>query len=778
VLPGSDPQNVRPGDDNANETHPGSGEPAQQACRLLLCGRVQGVGFRPFVYRLARSLHLNGWVRNRIGRVEIHVEGSPGALQAFTRRLLQQAPPLAQPVLESSRTVPAEALQDFRIRDSIAAGTVRIHVPPDLFTCDDCLAELHDPADRRARYPFINCTQCGPRYTLIRGMPYDRAATTMAGFPLCEQCRAEYRDPGDRRFHAEPVACPACGPTLAFHAAGSPPVTGNAAALQACLTALRTGRIVAIKGIGGYHLMCDARSDAAVQRLRERKPRPHKPLAVLFPAPLQAPLQHVEQEVQLAAPQAELLLSPARPVVLAPRTAHGSLSVLVAPGLEELGVMLPYSPLHHLLLDDFAAPLVATSANISGEPVLTGAAEVEQRLAHVADAFLHHDRPIARPADDPVYRWIAARPRPLRLGRGTAPLELTLPVRLERPLLATGGHMKNTLALAWEDRVVVSPHIGDMGTARSLAVFERTVADLQELYGVTATLVLCDAHPGYATSRWAARCGLPVERILHHHAHAAAACAAASGDGDWLAFTWDGVGYGADGTLWGGEALLGQPGGWRRFATLRPFHLPGGERAAREPWRSAAALCWEAGCTWDGLPGDAALARQAWEHRLNCPQTTAAGRLFDAAAALTGVCSHASFEGQGPMLLEALCTGEAHTPVRLPLAAAADGLWISDWEPLLALLLDQARPPAQRAADFHASLAQVLLTQALQARESHGIGQIALAGGVFQNRVLTAAACQLLAGAGFAVTLPEHIPVNDAGISYGQVIEYGSRPPQ
>jgi hydrogenase maturation protein HypF len=753
---------------------PGSGEITAQACRLLLSGRVQGVGFRPFVYRLAQSLQLCGWVRNCVGKVEIHIEGKPESLQAFTRRLFQQLPALAVPMLESCTPAGVEALQDFTIRESVASGSVQIHVPPDLFTCDACLAELYAPADRRRHYPFINCTQCGPRYTLIRGMPYDRAATTMAGFTLCEQCRAEYTNPADRRFHAEPVACPACGPALAFHG-DSERCRGNAPSLQACLAALRAGHIVAVKGIGGYHLMCDARNATAISRLRAHKPRPHKPLAVLFPAPPAAPLQHLAQQVRLSAAQAELLLSPARPIVLAQRLPTCDLPELVAPGLDELGVMLPYSPLHHLLLNDFGGPLIATSANISGEPVLTENTEVETRLAHVADAFLHHDRPIARPADDPVYRELQGRPRPLRSGRGVAPLEAGLPFRLAQPVLATGGHMKNTVALAWEDRIVVSPHIGDMGNARSLAVFRQTVADLQDLYGVTASTLLCDAHPGYATSRWAARSGLPVARIFHHQAHAAAACTSAAGHGDWLVFTWDGVGYGEDGTLWGGEALRGRPGAWQRFASLRPFHLPGGERAGREPWRSAAALCWETGHTWTGLPQDTGLARHAWERRLNTPQTTAAGRLFDAAAALTGLCHVASFEGQGPMLLEAMCGQADVDPVRLPLLPAATGLWISDWEPLLPLLLDESRPVMQRSACFHASLAHALLAQALQARESHGIEHIGLCGGVFQNRVLTESACHLLTAAGFDVTLPEHIPVNDAGISYGQVIEFGSR---
>ena len=757
-----------------DDSTPCSSGTTAQARRLLLSGRVQGVGFRPFVYRLAQSLHLCGWVRNRVGRVEIHIEGDADSLQAFKRRLFQQAPALAVPRLESCTPAGLEALQDFSIRESVAAGSVQIHVPPDLFTCDACLAELYTPADRRWHYPFINCTQCGPRYTLIRSMPYDRDATTMAGFALCEQCRAEYTNPADRRFHAEPVACPVCGPTLAFHS-GSERCQGSAPALQACLAMLRAGRIVAVKGIGGYHLMCDARDDTAIRQLRTRKPRPHKPLAVLFPAPPAAPLRHLEQQVRLSPALTELLLSPARPVVLAQRLPTCDLSELVAPGLDELGVMLPYSPLHHLLLNDFGGPLIATSANISGEPVLTKNAEVEARLSHVADAFLHHDRHIARPADDPVYRELQGRPRPLRTGRGVVPLEQDLPFRLAQPVLATGGHMKNTIALAWDDRIVVSPHIGDMGNARSLMVFEQTVADLQALYGVSATMLLCDAHPGYATSRWAARSGLPVQRIFHHQAHAAVACAGAAGSGDWLVFTWDGVGYGEDGTLWGGEALLGSPGAWRRFATLRPFHLPGGERAGREPWRSAAALCWETGYTWPGLPQDAALARHAWERRLNTPQTTAAGRLFDAAAALTGLCNVASFEGQGPMLLEAVGGQDEGEPVKLPLLPAAAGLWVCDWEPLLPVLLDTSRPVALRAAGFHTSLAHALLAQALQARESHGIERIGLSGGVFQNRVLTDTTCCLLAAAGFDVALPEHIPVNDAGISYGQVIEFGSR---
>ncbi|UCC55626.1 MAG: carbamoyltransferase HypF [Gammaproteobacteria bacterium] len=742
------------------------------ARRIILDGRVQGVGFRPFVYRLATEYGLAGWVFNRLGQVEIHVEGDERALREFEHDLTERAPQLARPRISASGPCHRESPDGFSIRSSSRAGAAEIHLPPDLFTCNDCLAELNDPADRRYRYPFINCTQCGPRYTLIRGLPYDRPDTTMAGFRLCTQCRREYENPADRRFHAEPVACPVCGPQLEFHVPGHTQLRGTAAALAA-IKALRAGQLVAVKGIGGYHLVCDARNDHAIGELRKRKPRPHKPLAVLFPAPPGKPLSCVTRAVFLARDQADLLLSPGRPIVLARRRPDCPLSNLVAPGLDEIGVMLPYSPLHHLLLNDYGAPVIATSANISGEPVLTENAVVEERLGHVADAFLHHDRPIERPADDPVYRVIGNKPRLLRAGRGNAPLEIDLPFSLSKPVIAVGGHMKNTAALAWQNRLVVSPHIGDMGTARSLAVFEQTLRDLQSLYEVAATAIVCDAHPGYATTRWAERSGLPVHRVLHHHAHAAVTCLPDLAADKRLVFAWDGTGYGADGTLWGGEALLGRAGNWQRFASLRPFQLPGGERAGREPWRSAAAVCWETGTGWPDLPDTAGLLRHAWERRINSPQTSAAGRLFDAAAALTGICLVASHEGQGPMELEAACH-TAGSPVALPLGKSGSGVWLSDWEPLLPMLLDNGRPAAERAACFHASMAATMLQQARQARTDYGITRIGLSGGVFQNRILTERAVELLTADGFRVDLPDDVPVNDAGISVGQIIEYAA----
>ena len=741
------------------------------ALHLIVSGRVQGVGFRPFVYQLAGNYQLQGWVRNRTGCVEVHIEGETGKLFTFTRELLRQAPPLASPRLDRCTPVAPVHMRDFHIRDSETDATQQVCVPPDLYTCPDCLAELADPQDRRYRYPFINCTNCGPRYTLIRELPYDRANTTMSAFELCPDCRREYLDPRDRRFHAEPVACPSCGPELEF-IRDDEIHKGNEQALRACIDALADGLIVAVKGVGGYHIMCDARNDAAINRLRTLKQRPHKPLAVMFPAPAGKPLAFVTRSVCLARDQADLLLSPERPIVLVNRQANSEISLAVAPGLDEIGIMLPYSPLHHLLLNDFGHPLVATSGNISGEPVLTDNNSAMHRLGHVVDAYLHHNRPIARPADDPVYRFINDRPRLLRPGRGNAPLELELPFTLERPVIATGGHMKNTVALAWDNRVVISPHIGELDNAHSRGVFEQTITDLQALYRVSAAAVVCDRHPGYASTRWANHCGLPVHRILHHHAHAATAYDFSAGSDAQLVFTWDGTGYGEDGTLWGGEAFLGSPGQWRRVASLRPFSLPGGERAGREPWRSAAALCWESGHDWPALPDHADILHQAWQRRLNTPQSSAAGRLFDAAAALTGTCTHASYEGQGPMLLEAVADVRADA-VELPLTANASGLLLTDWEPLLPVLLDDGQSVAARAGCFHASLAAALHEQARALRATQGVTRVGLSGGVFQNRLLTSQVVRGLPADGFSVCCPSEIPVHDAGICFGQVLEYG-----
>jgi len=741
--------------------------------RIRLSGHVQGVGFRPFVYRLASEFGLTGWVQNQLGEVEVLAQGPAPALDSFQEALIGRAPPLSRPVLDSATTCDDAISDTFLIIESASDREARIHVPPDYFTCSDCVRELKEPGDRRYRYPFINCTQCGPRYTLIRAMPYDRANTSMAEFPLCEPCRREYQDPADRRFHAEPVACPACGPALTWRGLEGT-VDGNEAAMEACVDALRQGQIVAVKGVGGYHLVCDARADDPVRRLRAAKPRPDKPLAVMFPVAGDDDLDQVRREVSAHPGEIELLRSPARPIVLMRKNPLGQLSSLVAPGLGEIGVMLPYSPLHHLLTSEFGGPVVATSGNVSGEPVLTDARDVETRINRVVDACLHHNRPIVRPADDSVYRPIGDRLRPIRLGRGTAPVELPLPIRLRAPVLAVGGHMKNTVALAWDDRMVVSPHIGDMGSARSVTVFEQVVGDLQALYKVRARAVIADAHPDYATARWAARAPLAVTLVYHHFAHASAAARDWPAGETGVVFAWDGVGYGPDGTLWGGETLLGRPGRWTRIGHMRSFRLPGGDRASREPWRSAAAICWETGLDWSGPPDtDWQLAREAWSRHVNAPLTTAVGRLFDAAASLAGLVDVASFEGQGPMQLEAAADPDCLSTVALPLERQGE-TWVSDWAPLIEQLRDPALPVSHRAAVFHNSLAETLVQQARAICGETGARRVALTGGVFQNRLLVQRVTSGLARHNIPVDLDERLPVNDGSLCAGQVVEYAA----
>jgi len=750
---------------NAQQT-----SPALSARQILLSGKVQGVGFRPFIYRLAIEHNLTGWVRNCVGVVEVHVQGEHQDLEDFLSDIFAKKPPLAEPRLESDEQAGLAEYDTFNILQSKILGEAKISVPNDLFLCDDCLAELNNPSDRRYRYPFINCTQCGPRYTLIKALPYDRPNTTMAEFELCPPCLAEYEDPSNRRFHAEPVACPDCGPSLSFHS-DQTVLDGNEISLKNSVEVLRQGKVIAVKGIGGYHLMCDANNTDAVARLRKNKPRPDKPLAIMFPAPVNNPFKYAERSVSLSEGDKTFLLQPARPILLVPKSEATELSELIAPGLNEIGIMMPYSPLHHLLLNDFNGPLVATSANISGEPVLIHNHEVEKRLAHIADACLHHNRAIERPADDPVYKTIADKARPIRTGRGSAPLELTLPFDLEQPVLAVGAHMKNVITLAWKNRAVISPHIGEMDSARSLEVFDNTINDLQKLYGVKAEAIICDAHPGYATTRWAHRQALPIHSVYHHHAHASAAYYECETEEAVIVFTWDGVGYGEDGTLWGGETFVGNPGQWQRVASIRPFNLPGGDKAGREPWRSAAALCWETGQRYDDIPEKDPLLQQAWQRKINAPQSSSVGRLFDAAAALTGVRTIASFEGQGPMEFEALCkTPDNYIEIALE---KTDNLLINNWEPLVSAMLDSTLSVSERASLFHASLARAILKQARAIREMHAVNTVSFAGGVFQNRVLTEYAIALLSDDDFKVRLPELIPVNDAGISFGQIIEHG-----
>lgn len=761
------------------------------AWRLTLGGLVQGVGFRPFVHQVARDLGLTGWVRNLSGLVEIHLQGPPPQLDKALSRLLTDPPPGATPRVLSQAILPLETCPGFAIREGGSSDSACIVIPPDASLCPDCRTEVDDAANRRHDWPFTACTRCGPRYTIIHHFPYERNHTSLAGFPLCPACTAEYRNPADRRFHAQATGCPTCGPQLSWETTPKPlrgfggdypprlftappspnpcqgPDEQTIPPLLHCLTALRAGLVVAVQGIGGYHLLCDATNPRAITHLRACKPRPHKPLAVLLPWRGADGLAVAETLFHLSPAHRQALCHPSRPIVLCPaRESPGSL----APGLGEVGAMLPYSPLHHLLTREMGVPLVATSANPSGEPVLWSRQEACDRLQSVADGFLHHNRPILRPADDPVVRVIAGEARPLRLGRGTAPLEMPLPRPLDHPTLAVGGEQKITLALGWGDRAVISPHIGEIHSPRGMALFQQVVEELQSLLGVRATRLVRDGHPGYATSRWAMAQNLDSVAVRHHHAHAHALAAEAGDDQPWIVFTWDGVGLGDDGTLWGGEALAGQPGHWRHAATWRPFALPGGDQAARQPWRLAAALCWEANRAPPPLPDGGELLHHAWKSGLNCPRTSAVGRLFDGAAALLGLLTHATYEGQGPMLLEALAAAHhAPLPPFSPLPLHDGEILTTDWQPLLPMLTHPGLAIGEKAALFHHALARALLDQAVAIRRQSAIHRVGLCGGVFQNALLCHLALALLAEHGFQTFLPARVPVNDAGLSFGQL---------
>ena len=626
--------------------------------RLRVQGVVQGVGFRPFVYGLAARYGLAGFVGNNSAGVFIEIEGLPPALEAFAAALRAEMPPLAHIEAVTCEELAPRGDSGFTIVHSEAQAGALTLVSPDIAVCAECLRELFDPANRRYRYPFINCTHCGPRYTIIRGLPYDRPQTTMAGFPLCPACQREYDNPLDRRFHAQPIACPVCGPQVWLEVGGER-LSERDDAITAAQARLAAGEVLAIKGIGGFHLACDATNDDAVLRLRERKGRAGKPFAVMV-----RDIAEARAIASVNEAEAELLASRARPIVLL-EARPGVVSAQVAPGLRQIGVMLAYAPLHYLLLA--GRPLVMTSGNWSGEPITYTDEAARERLAPLADAFLMHDRPIEQPCDDSALRVFRGAALPIRRSRGYAPFPVHLPRNMP-PLLAVGGELKNTFCLAAADHAFLSPHIGDLETLESVEALERAVRHFERLYAITPQRIVCDLHPGYASSRWAereaARRGVPLVKVQHHHAHIAGLMAEHGLDGasPVLGVCFDGTGYGTDGAIWGGEVLLADYHGFRRLAHLKYVPLPGGDGAIRHPSRAALAHLWAAVVPWaDDLPPVAAtteaerrVLRRQLETGFNAPPTSSAGRLFDAVAALAGVRQTVSYEAQAAMEFEGL----------------------------------------------------------------------------------------------------------------------------
>lgn len=746
--------------------------------KMEIRGAVQGVGFRPFVYRLATGLGLSGWVLNDIRGVFLEVEGDPEQLSAFRERILSETPPRARiQGLDESWLDPI-GYEGFQIRESEAKGTKTVLILPDIATCQDCLTEILDPENRRYLYPFANCTNCGPRFTIVRDLPYDRPNTTMRGFALCGECRAEYENPLDRRFHAQPTACPACGPQLAAWTGAGEVLARRDEALAVAADVLLRGEVLACKGLGGFHLMCDARNEAAVSRLRARKAREDKPFALMV-----RDLAAARALAEISPAAAALLESAEAPIVLLPRLGEETVARAVAPGRPELGLMLPATPLHHLLLRAASAPLVATSGNLSEEPICTDELEALSRLAGMADVFLVHDRPIERHADDSVVRIAAGAPRVLRRARGYAPLPVAVAEELP-VILAVGAHMKTAVALSVGRQVFLSQHIGDLETPEAMGAFTRVIADFTKLYDASPVLVAHDLHPGYPSTRWAEEWavahGIPSVAVQHHHAHLVSCLAENETPGTALGVTWDGTGYGTDGTVWGGEFLRGDAGGFTRFAHLRPFRLPGGEAAVREPRRAALAVLFEVlggdALSREDLPPVCAFSQhertliaQMLETGLNAPLTTSAGRLFDAVAALLGLSQRTRYEGQAAMALEAAADPREEAAWPLPLVPREGAPALLDWGPLLHALLEDLGHgvnAGRLAARFHNSLVDGIVRTA----EAAGETRVALTGGCFQNRFLLERASERLSALGFTVLLHREVPPNDGGISLGQVL--------
>jgi hydrogenase maturation protein HypF len=756
---------------------------------IRIQGIVQGVGFRPFVYNLAVRLGLAGFVQNQTGSVRIEVEGETAALDRFVAEVSERPPPLAYIERFSWQPLPPRGEQQFHIVSSESDPASPVFLSPDVAVCRACLAELFDPGDRRFGYPFLNCTDCGPRLTIITGAPYDRPRTTMAGFAMCPACRAEYDDPRDRRFHAQPTACPVCGPRLQLlDAAGQALAAADPLAVFA--DALVRGQIGALKGLGGYHLACDARHPSAVAELRRRKHRDEKPFAVMV-----ADVAAAQALAEVGSVERSLLESGACPIVLLRKRLAPSVALAeaVAPGNRWLGAMLPYTPLHHLLLRAVGGiPLVMTSGNRSDEPIVHRDDEW-QRLAGIADLFLIHNRPIHIRCDDSVTRVVEGVELPLRRSRGYAPRPLPLPLTCPRPLLAVGGQLKGTFALGRGGQAILSHHLGDLDYHEAYLAFERDADLYQQLFAVKPEVLVHDMHPDYAATHYAQKRaekdGLPLLAVQHHHAHMAS-CMAENGLTEAvIGVSFDGTGYGTDGAIWGGEFLVGDLRQFRRAAHLRYVALPGGERAIREPWRMAAAHLLDAGLDLTPLatrllPAELKTIQQMVERRLNSPFTSSMGRLFDAVAALAGVRDRVRYEGQAAVELEWLA--EDVPPDRTyPLAfdpprqgPPAEAPWIVDTRPLFraaAEEVNQGEPAARIARRFHSSVVELVRVVCNRLRQSDGIDAVILSGGVFLNALLTREVGARLRGDGFRVYRHRLVPPNDGGLSLGQIAVAAAR---
>jgi hydrogenase maturation protein HypF len=748
-------------------------------------GAVQGVGFRPFVFRLADELRLNGWVSNSPQGVFLEVEGDEELLHRFLHRLVDEKP--VRSFIQSLEHSILDPLgyAAFEIRESEQSGDKTTIVLADIATCPECLADIFDVNNRRYLYPFTNCTNCGPRFSIIEELPYDRPHTSMKSFPMCEECRKEYDDPRNRRFHAQPNACPVCGPRVESWGDDGSVLARDHAGIIVAAEAIRQGKIVAVKGIGGFQLMVDVRNDNAVRELRRRKQREEKPFALMYPS-----IEAVRNECEVASIEARLLTSAESPIVLLRKSNNTTgLAESVAPRNPYLGVMLPYSPLHHLLMRELNFPVVATSGNLSDEPMCTDEHEALVRLHGIADLFLVHNRPIVRHVDDSIVRVMAGREMVMRRARGYAPLPVHLREAVDQPVLAVGAHLKNSVALAVRDNVFVSQHIGDLETGEAYAAFQRVTSDLQKLYASQPGTIACDIHPEYLSTKYALGTGIPRASIQHHYAHVASCMAENELEGRVLGVSWDGTGYGPDGTIWGGEFLLTNEGGYERAASFRAFRLPGGARSIHEPRRTALGVLYEV--FGDSLfdhtelyplqsftQSELRVFQQMLSHDVHSPWTTSVGRLFDAVASIAGLSQMLRFEGEAAMALEfSLAGNDSDACYRFDVAErqafAGNGSshqprFVIEWKPMILGILDDLHanvPVSLIAQKFHNTLAEIVLHVAGLAGET----RVVLSGGCFQNRYLTERTIARLRAEGFQPYWHQRVPPNDGGIALGQI---------
>jgi len=748
---------------------------------LHVRGTVQGVGFRPFVYRLATELGLAGSVRNTAGGVVIQVEGEPAAVGEFTRRLLAEAPPLSRIIALETRETDPVGLTEFQIIGSEGAARPTALTPPDVALCADCATEIADTNDRRFCYPFTNCTNCGPRFTIVTGIPYDRPQTTMAAFTMCAACEAEYRDPRDRRFHAEPVACPACGPRLFLD--GAPAQDG----VERTARLLAEGKVVAIKGLGGYHLACDARNTNAVETLRRRKGRGQKPFAIMV-----RNLDEAKRVADVSDRAAALLASPESPVVIMPARTGSGLAEGIAPRQQTVGVMLPYTPLHRLLLDAAPPALVMTSGNLAEEPIEHRDDEAKRKLGPIADHILSHNREIAVPCDDSVVRVHSDLVIPMRRARGYVPRSVAVDYE-GPPALAVGGYHKNTFCLLREGEAILSQHVGDLDTLEVLDYFGRAIRHFEELFEVVPQIVAHDLHPGYLSTQWAQSLeGVKLVGVQHHHAHVVSVMAELNLHGPLIGVSYDGTGYGPDGTAWGGEILVADRSEYRRAFHLLPVPLPGGEAAIAHPGRMALSHLIAAFGADEALslarrllphilePEARVIARQI-ERRINCPLTSSMGRFFDAVAALIGATPEATYEGQPAMELETMAwdsAGRRGDPQRSPASSLPPYAYtladdVIDTRPIIKAIVEDLQRGVEReviAVRFHETVAAFTVEACRRVQADNGPWHVVLSGGVMQNALLVSRLLELLPAAGLRCHIHKEVPPNDGGMSLGQAV--------